>query len=72
MHLKGHTVKEWAGLQNLQRTEKFLSALITLPSVNNQSVDVKFWTKYHAWIDSSGLQPSVVSVSKTPVLCCNF
>lgn len=52
--------------------QKFHLALLMLPTVNNHSVDVNFWTRYHGWIHSFGLGPPVFSVSKTPGLRCNF
>lgn len=75
MCLKGHAITEKADLKKLQRIckmQKFHSALLVLPTVNNQSVDVNFWSRYHACIHCSGLGPSVVSISKISGLCRNF
>lgn len=75
MCLESHAVTEKADLEKLQRIykmQKFHSALLVLPTVNNQSVDVNFWSGYHAWIHCSGLGPSVVSITKILGLCRNF
>lgn len=75
MHVKGYTVTERADLQKLQwfhRMQEFHSPLLMLPTVNNYSVDVNFWTRYHACLHCSRLGPSVVSFNKTPVLYCVY